>query len=550
MNKFVTKTSKKYYYILIIKFTVIILISNQNILAPMTNIITRSKNIISPFFKKITTNKPFKISHNYENDIALVKSSNALSNAEVDIVNKRLSLAATTLNKMFNFKLKYSSIPKIGICCSGGGYRAMLSSLGIFKGLEKIGLLDTCSYVSSLSGSSWFLLPWLLRNIDLDEFEKIVLNQIKTDLKSNLLYKNEIIQAISTKYKLGQPLSLVDLVGVCLGINFFSDISPAGRSCHFSDIANNISSGNYPFPIASAIMPYNNDYKWFEFTPLEIGCSDFSTFIPTWAFDRKFDDGKSVDFNPEPSLGYFLGIFGSAYEINLKEIDDLVKKLSISNKCKENELKGLRNYLTKYLDLARTSIVSSYFGKIRISPAKIYNFMYHLDKTEIPNNIKSKQFINLIDAGIDLNIPISPLLRKERKVDVIIICDASKHISHLLKKTSDYVKSNNIPFPEIDLEKLDALLHKPDISLGQDNDSFSIAILKDDNNPEVPTVIYIPIITDYIYSEKNYGTSKLKYTNEEATKLILRAEMKIELNKESILRTIKNVCLKKIVSKI
>ncbi len=38
---------------------------------------------------------------------------------------------------------------------SGGGFRAMIAYAGAFKALTEMGIIDCCTYVASLSGSSW-----------------------------------------------------------------------------------------------------------------------------------------------------------------------------------------------------------------------------------------------------------------------------------------------------------------------------------------------------------------------------------------------------------
>ena len=47
------------------------------------------------------------------------------------------------------------SLPRIGLCTSGGGSRAMLSSLGSLSSLQQQGLFDASEYIAGLSGSTW-----------------------------------------------------------------------------------------------------------------------------------------------------------------------------------------------------------------------------------------------------------------------------------------------------------------------------------------------------------------------------------------------------------
>ena len=45
--------------------------------------------------------------------------------------------------------------PGVAVVHSGGGFRGMMATCGVFKGLHKAGLLDLITYMSGLSGSTW-----------------------------------------------------------------------------------------------------------------------------------------------------------------------------------------------------------------------------------------------------------------------------------------------------------------------------------------------------------------------------------------------------------
>ncbi len=44
----------------------------------------------------------------------------------------------------------------IAIMGSGGGYRALCGLSGVFCALQETGILDCATYVTGLSGSSWY----------------------------------------------------------------------------------------------------------------------------------------------------------------------------------------------------------------------------------------------------------------------------------------------------------------------------------------------------------------------------------------------------------
>jgi len=52
------------------------------------------------------------------------------------------------------------AVPNIAICASGGGYRAMVATLGGLMELEKSNLLHLISHISGLSGSTWCMANW------------------------------------------------------------------------------------------------------------------------------------------------------------------------------------------------------------------------------------------------------------------------------------------------------------------------------------------------------------------------------------------------------
>ena len=56
-----------------------------------------------------------------------------------------------TLDKQFSIQ-----VPTIAIMGSGGGYRAACGLAGVFCALQEEGVLDCATYVTGLSGSSWY----------------------------------------------------------------------------------------------------------------------------------------------------------------------------------------------------------------------------------------------------------------------------------------------------------------------------------------------------------------------------------------------------------
>ena len=86
------------------------------------------------------------------------------SYAEQEFIRNRLAIAGKGQAKFLNLErdLNSSEALKIGAVFSGGGYRSMILTTGYMQALSDTGLLDSTMYISSLSGSTWFLAPWIL----------------------------------------------------------------------------------------------------------------------------------------------------------------------------------------------------------------------------------------------------------------------------------------------------------------------------------------------------------------------------------------------------
>lgn len=511
--------------------------SNNYLFSNAYQRIQRAGNLFKFFYPSKPSSSNALNINTYEDQSAEVRISHELTPEEIRLVKQRFEKCSDNLKRILNIKdLQASHTPKIALCCSGGGFRAMLGTLGFFKGLDKIGILDSSTYASSLSGGSWFLFTWLMKNKSFAEYEKLLVNELTTDLKYTLLNTNIITSELIKKRNFGQSTSMVDIAGSCLGIKFFSDLGIQGINSTLSQLKEKIENGMHPFPIGTAIMPDNKGFEWFEFSPLEIGCYKLKSFIPTWSFGRKFENAKSLDFSPEPKLSYLLAIFGSAYGISLNDINNTIKELKALNPGTEEKLNKFKAYSLKYLNFAKEKILGSRFGDIRISQAKVNNFLYKIDH-ELIGKLSDRKELNLIDAGIEMNIPILPLLRKEREIDIIIICDASKFIKNELLRVVNYAKKEGIKLPPIDTTIIDNIIK---------NNDDSIAIFKDPSNPNIPTIIYIPVVPNLEISTKHFNTFKTRYTPSESKILINMIESKILKNKDIILNTVsESIKLKK-----
>ncbi|KAF8986408.1 hypothetical protein BGZ52_008930 [Haplosporangium bisporale] len=153
-------------------------------------------------------------------------------------------------------------------------------------------------------------------------------------------------------------------------------------------------------------------YQWFEMTPYEFGSEETSAWIPTWSFGRRFVEGKSVEKVPETNLAILLGTFGSAFTATLADYYNEVRPL---------------------LNKAMSDSMDTYIKDLPNPEPEAEHFSH-------------RKNLYLNDAGMDNNLPLYPLLRPGRDVDVILAFDSSADIESVpwFEKTDEYVKRRGI----------------------------------------------------------------------------------------------------------
>lgn len=401
----------------------------------------------------------------YKNKVAYVRKGNELCESELEYLKNRTLYIKNMLEK--NNLPNSKKVPSLSIVCSGGGYRAMLYSLGALKGLQESGILDLSSYLIGLSGSTWTIGTWLSSGLSLEAFHDWLINNIGYQL--NDLDDEDFTlmgEVVLTKYCLGQPVGFVDLYGSFIANDLFDSFSNDKNMVHLSEQAPKVTSGQLPLPIYTAISgeDSNAEQLWYEFTPYEVGASWLHAYVPTWAFGRKFKNGVSVTNAPEQPMGTLLGTFGLAIGIT---VERMFSEANISEKMSSALLKTIiKKILTHY-------------GDNRPISAEYSNMVFGMSD-RIFSGLK---IINLVDAGINCNLPYVPVsgMRPDRKADILIFIDASAgNVGDELKKVEAYAAQHHFPFPRINYAEIN---------------KHAVSVFKSDN-PEAPIVIYVPRIVD------------------------------------------------------
>jgi len=230
-----------------------------------------------------------------------------------------------------------ADVPRIATCFSGGGFRAMIATLGFWQGMSDTGIVDSVLYSTNLSGSTWCTIPWCV-GASLEDlmatyrkYAKVGVGvQTIKDLNNYIVPSIKMTQVrdkFMSAFLWEQPLSSVrGLYGPLLGqMTLAAWDDPQLRSAHdikmpyqssqylyFWQAMDFIKDGtNRPFPIATSLIPYKGNFNevstkiakrqksgngiWMEFNPEAVGFEYFDknrdltgVWIPTFSLGRIF----------------------------------------------------------------------------------------------------------------------------------------------------------------------------------------------------------------------------------------------------------------------
>ncbi|OJK00889.1 hypothetical protein ASPACDRAFT_1887617 [Aspergillus aculeatus ATCC 16872] len=399
---------------------------------------------------------------------ARVRVGDTLCDEELVYRERRRKYAVTALASYLNINeedIHPDDVPTIAMCGSGGGLRALVAGTGSYLAAQEAGLWDCVTYTAGVSGSCW-LQTLYHSSITGRNFNKQV-DHLKNRLGIHLAFPPAALKLLTTaptnKYLLsglveklkgdpGADFGLVDIYGMLLAARLLvpkGELGVCDRDLKLSNQRYNLTNGAHPLPIYTAVrheiptveitnengkQPKPEDvikeskieawFQWFEFTPYEFFCEELGAGIPTWALGRHFYGGANIkreQISPIPELRVpgLMGIWGSAFCATLshyyKEIRPVVRGIT--------GFGGIDSLIQgKTKDLIRVH---------PIDPAAIPNYvlgMKDLLPASCPDSIFQSKHLRLMDAGMSNNLPIYPLLRPGRDVDVIIAFDASADI--------------------------------------------------------------------------------------------------------------------------
>ncbi|XP_027427823.1 cytosolic phospholipase A2 epsilon [Zalophus californianus] len=524
----------------------------------------------------------------------------SLCPAEQEFLQKRKVVVAKALQQVLQLEedLSADEVPLIAIMATGGGTRSMTAMYGHLLGLQKLNILNCASYITGLSGATWTMATlyrdpnWSSKNLEPAIFEArrhVVKDKMPALFPDQLSkFQEELRQRSQEGYKVTFTDFWGLLVEACLG--------DERNESKLSDQRAALCEGQNPLPIYLTINVKddvsNQDFReWCEFSPYEVGLQKYGAFIPTELFGSEFFMGRLMKRIPESRMCYMLGLWSSIFSLNLLDAWNLSQSSEeffhrwTRERVHDIEDEPLLPEIPKcdanVLDTAVVipgSWLSSTFRSIlthRSFVSQFHNFLLglqlHTDYLQnsqfsrwrdtvldgFPNQLtESVKHLCLLDTAFFVNSSYPPLLRPERKVDLIIhlnYCAGSQ--TKPMKQTCEYCTVQNIPFPKYELQEDEENLKE-------------CYLLENSQEPDAPIILFFPLINDTfqkykapgvarspeeleqghvdIYGPQTpYATKELTYTEAAFDKLVKLSEYNILNNKDKLLQALRLAVEKK-----
>ncbi|KAF9782507.1 phospholipase B [Thelephora terrestris] len=456
----------------------------------------------------------------------------------------------------YNVSVLSSNFSRVGIAFSGGGYRAAQYSAGVTSALDARdqsaksvgtgGLLQVASYISGLSGGSWFTgslyfndfvtIPDLVygdgndRNGWLLDLELFLPGGFDVFDDKNTFFFQSVLASVVAKASTGIDTSITDVWSRMLSYhffnqttraNFFTDDTSHGAGQLWSNLPRSSMFQGFNVPVPLIVFDSRPsgtktngytplDVPVYEVSPFEMGSWDPNvsamvnlTYVGTHLSNGK-PDNDTACVTGFDEAGFIIGTSSSLFSIILDK--------------GQTTLSGLKEQDSAGLD----HLVSMFLNSIETRADDVANWPSPF------NGVKSNTYIDtntswleLIDGGLNLeNIPLGPLLVNSRNVDFILAVDGSADTSDSWPNGTSPINTNlrlNTilssshqklpPIPATPNDFVSMGLNLRPTLFGCDPTSTS--------NPEYPLVLYLPNAPPLTGAKPvtNTDTFKLSYSS-------------------------------------
>ncbi|NXI92769.1 PA24E phospholipase, partial [Psophia crepitans] len=443
---------------------------------------------------------------------------------EQGFLQKRRKVVAAALKDVLHLEedLQEHEVPIVAVTTAGCGIRALTAMYGSILGLQKLRVLDCVSYISGSSGTTWTMTK-LYEDADWSrkDLGEIIIEARKQAAKCKmgafcLRSLRNYYRELSQRTQAGHKTSFIDLWGLMIE-SMLND-----GKCHhrLSDQRRAVNQGQNPLPIYLALNVKDKvstkDFReWVEFTPYEVGFLKYGAFIRAEDFGSKFFMGRLMKKLPESRICFMQGMWSSIFSKNLldawhaadnsedfwhrwtqdkvteiEEQPDLPEKPYEMATCMFTPTSGLSTALRDIL--TDRPAVSKYHNFLRgFQMHNEYIQQEHFTKWKdtfldtSPNDLRgNSEHLELVDAAFFFETSCPPLMRPERKVDVIIHLNYTGGSQTLpLEQACRYFSEQGIPFPSIGLKDDEKNLKECYMFDGADT-------------PGAPLLLYFPLVND------------------------------------------------------
>ncbi|KAH7185207.1 acyl transferase/acyl hydrolase/lysophospholipase [Fusarium flagelliforme] len=463
--------------------------------------------------------------------------------------------------KEYMDKLKEDDVPVVGMSVSGGGTQSGLGGLGIWRAFDARskeavaartgGLTQLLSYITGLSGGGAVTVSLLAANnfTTLENIEKNTnfSNSYAAGPDGNQTsFFNDIFENAGAKDEAGFPVSVADTFGQFWGTWLPEDM----LFSNYSDIANNDTAfgmGDAPMPIlcfaevvpgkspeiGKLTYPTLNTSNLFNCTAYEVTPYEFGSwaggrvqaFISTKYLGTSMSDGKPQNksqcvegFDKLTLMQgtttnaftawfidtfYNIPIFAKRWLERRQQVNPDINDIPIPSDQDDNPLVQLVNQTATYFDLTfNQSLWATY-----PNPFEDYN-----------KDMDGVSELLLIDGSLALESnPLRPLITPDRKLDFIIVYEASSDAPNSWNNGSNLINTaraasqGDIPFPKI-----------PDVNtIVAQNLSFQPTFFGCNASEDTPLLLWLPNApwtgyTNYSYTQAEFTSAQLNIAFENA----------------------------------
>ncbi|NWZ35787.1 PA24E phospholipase, partial [Brachypodius atriceps] len=443
---------------------------------------------------------------------------------EQNFLQNRKKVVAAALKEVLHLEedLQEHEVPIVAVTTAGCGVRALTAMYGSILGLQKLRVLDCVSYISGSSGTTWTMTKlyedaeWSRKDLG-----EVIVEARKQAAKCKmgafcLKSLRNYYRELSQRTQAGHKTSFIDLWGLMIEA-MLND----GKSHHrLSDQRQAVSQGQNPLPIYLALNVKDKvatkDFReWVEFTPYEVGFLKYGAFIRAEDFGSEFFMGRLMKKLPESRICFMQGMWSSIFSKNLldawhaadnsedfwhrwtqdkvteiEEQPDLPEKPYEMATCVFTPTSGLSTALRDILtDRPAVSKYHNFLRGFQMHNEYIQNEQFTKWKDTLldtsPNDLRgNSEYLEMVDAAFFFETSYPPLMRPERKVDVIIHLNYTGGSQTLpLEQACRYFAEQGIPFPCIGLTDDDKNLKECYMFDGADT-------------PGAPLLLYFPLVND------------------------------------------------------